>query len=139
MLPKQSLALVEEPNNDEDPNAMAVFIWGRQETEVSKGNDPVRIGYVPKSYAPIVKRLDNENRILSVLAHTVGTNERGVWRCSIAVTYEARQDDITKIRQILDAMAVPNIQVAGMIANAADNEEEIRALLMQYEEGCFHE
>jgi hypothetical protein len=129
---------VPEPENLEDENAVAVFIWGRPKTKVSVGKEPVRIGYVPKSYAPIVKRLDNEGRILSVLAHTVGTNDRGVWRCSIVVTYEARQDDITKIREILDSMAVPNVQVAGMIANAADNDEEVKALLMQYEEGCFH-
>lgn len=87
----------------------------------------------------MVLRLDRENRILSSLIHTVGTNDRGVWRCSIVVTYEARQDDITKIRKILDQMAVPNIQVAGMIANAADNDDEVKALLMQYEEGCFQE
>lgn len=106
---------------------------------VPKGVDGrFRIGYVPKSYAPIVRRLMDEDRILSVVTHTVGTNERGVWRCSIALTYKAQEDDITKIRKVLDQMAVPNIGIAGMIANAAENEAEIQLLLAQYEEGCFN-
>lgn len=131
LLPKQAIHLRHEEDNPSDSNAIAIYAPER------KNQEHFRIGYLPHSYAPIIRRLLDDGRVLNSSIYTVGTNDRGVWRCSVKIIYEATQDDLQQIRKIFDMMAVPNINVAGAIANAAENEQEIRAFLAQYEEGHF--
>jgi len=137
LLPKQAVNLLPEPSNPKDKNAVSVWVPPRGKPRDVPDTASQRIGYIPKNYAPIIARLLKENRILNCAISRIGTNDRGVWRTSIVIVYEAQQDEVQKIREVMEMMAVPDIKVAGAIANAADSDEEISMFIAQHEEGVF--
>jgi hypothetical protein len=107
---------------------------------VAKNGNEVRIGWVPRTHSRMVRRLLDENLLVSSRVWRVGTNEKLRWIVSMEIRYRKQSVEEERLNRILESMVVPSREYAKLIATSTPAESPSeREWVDVYNESVFDE